>query len=218
VTPANRPAPNPNRPPTAAAPPRPAPDPRAAERIQRQQERAVARQREERRRRLQAAGLTLLGVLVVGGLLAWAIMYFLQPQPGRTVAIASQTHIAETEKGDDYTSVPPTSGEHYATTATNGVHQEPVPNELQVHNLEHGQIMVQYTCTDCPQLADQLAVFAQRYPKWVLVAPYPNPQVGARIALTAWGRIDTFDEYDEQRITRFIESYKNRGPERVIME
>jgi hypothetical protein len=67
-------------------------------------------------------------------------------------------------------------------------------------------------------LAEQLAVFNQRYPKWVLVAPYPDPTVGARIALTAWGRIDTFDEFDEQRITRFIEAYKNRGPERVIME
>ena len=29
-----------------------------------------------------------------------------------------------------------------------------------------------------------------------------------RIALTAWGRIDQFEEFDEARIRRFIEAYR----------
>jgi hypothetical protein len=29
-----------------------------------------------------------------------------------------------------------------------------------------------------------------------------------RIALTAWGRIDTLEDVDEQRIVRFIETYR----------
>ena len=29
-----------------------------------------------------------------------------------------------------------------------------------------------------------------------------------RIALTAWTRLDTFDEFDENRIVRFIDAYR----------
>jgi hypothetical protein len=32
--------------------------------------------------------------------------------------------------------------------------------------------------------------------------------MGHRIALTAWTRIDTFDESDEGRIVRFIDAYR----------
>jgi hypothetical protein len=39
----------------------------------------------------------------------------------------------------------------------------------------------------------------------VILAPYPNLET--RIALTAWGRIDTFEDFDEQRIVRFIDAY-----------
>jgi hypothetical protein len=30
----------------------------------------------------------------------------------------------------------------------------------------------------------------------------------SRIALTAWTRLDRFEEFDEKRITRFIDSYR----------
>jgi len=30
----------------------------------------------------------------------------------------------------------------------------------------------------------------------------------SRIAVTAWTRIDTLDEFDARRITRFIEAYR----------
>jgi len=39
----------------------------------------------------------------------------------------------------------------------------------------------------------------------LIVGPYKG--IGAKIALTAWGRIDKFDDYDEARIERFIEAY-----------
>jgi hypothetical protein len=35
------------------------------------------------------------------------------------------------------------------------------------------------------------------------------------VALTAWRWIDTFDEFDEQRIVSFIDEHKNNGPEFV---
>lgn len=203
----------------APAAPRPAADPRAAERITRQQERAAARRRLERQRQIRQALIGLVALALVVGGLAWVISRgAFAEAPGRSVPIVGWEHIDADKKGADHNSAPPTSGQHHTTTANAGVHTAPIPDEMQIHNLEHGQIMVQYTCTDCPDLAERLKGFAARYPKWVLVAPYPDPRVGARIALTAWGRIDTFDEYDEARIQRFIEYYKNKGRERVIAE
>ena len=40
----------------------------------------------------------------------------------------------------------------------------------------------------------------------MLLAPYPSMK--SRIALTAWTRLDRFDEFDEKRIVRFIEAYR----------
>jgi hypothetical protein len=44
--------------------------------------------------------------------------------------------------------------------------------------------------------------------EFVLVAPFPL--MSKRIALTAWGRVDTLDELDSPRIQRFIESYAGK--------
>ncbi len=112
-----------------------------------------------------------------------------------------------------YNTTPPTSGWHYATTARWGVHSNPIPDELQVHNLEHGGIMVQYSCADCPELVAQLEGVVKRYRSKVILAPYPD--MPARIALTAWGSIAELEDFDEGAIVRFIETYRNKGPERV---
>ena len=46
----------------------------------------------------------------------------------------------------------------------------------------------------------------RKYDKYVILAPYPTMK--SRIALTAWTRLDKFDEFDEKRIVRFIDSYR----------
>jgi hypothetical protein len=67
-------------------------------------------------------------------------------------------------------------------------------------------VLVQYDCRDCEALVAKLKAIVSRYPDQVILAPYPNLET--RVALTAWGRIDTFDEVDEPRIVRFIEAYR----------
>lgn len=103
-----------------------------------------------------------------------------------------------------YNSDPPTSGPHAPGLARWGVHAEPVPKELQVHNLEDGGVVIQYSCQDCPDLIKQLTTIAERYDR-VILAPYTG--LDRRIALTAWGRIDTFDEFDEARIVKFVKAH-----------
>ena len=76
-----------------------------------------------------------------------------------------------------------------------------------MHNLEDGGAVVQYNClAGCPQLVEQLKAVVRRYETRVVLAPYPG--MGSQIALTAWTRIDPFDEFDEKRIVRFIDAYR----------
>ena len=114
----------------------------------------------------------------------------------------------------DYDTSPPNSGPHYGfTTASWGISQNPIQNEVQVHNLEHGDVIVQYNTTDT-DLIDQLeALISGRsnYPSCYIVAPYPF--MDRTIALTAWGVIQYLDEYDEQAILDFIDAQRDRAPE-----
>lgn len=105
-----------------------------------------------------------------------------------------------------YNTDPPTSGPHYPTIVRWGVHEKPIARGFQVHNLEDGGVLVQYNCGDCPDLVEKLEGIARRYPKFVVLAPYPSMK--HRIALTAWGRIDTLETFDEARVTGFIKAFK----------
>jgi hypothetical protein len=64
---------------------------------------------------------------------------------------------------------------------------------------------VQYNC-ECPELVAKLKAIVDTYPRQVILAPYPTMK--SKIALTAWTRIDTLDDFDQKRIVRFIEAYR----------
>ncbi len=161
----------------------------------------VARQR---RRTLRTWGAVLAGALFLGAPLAWR---YSRPMPGEAVADLGNSHLAPGETYDGYNSRPPTSGPHYDQKAQDGVHNQPIPNELQVHNLEDGGVMVQYDCPDgCEELVEQLTGVVSRSKSEVILAPYPEME--SRIVLTAWGRIDRLEVFDEERIIDFIEAYR----------
>jgi hypothetical protein len=142
-------------------------------------------------------------------------------EPGTSVPLLGNQHVESLDTPHiPYNSNPPTSGPHLPFLAPWGVHHSPIPKELQVHNLEDGGVVIQYNCMHCPELIQKLEQLVQGYQQQaemekkkngftrhehVLLAPYPN--MDAAIALTAWGRIDKFNQYDEKRIKRFIEAY-----------
>lgn len=138
--------------------------------------------------------------------------------PGTAVPDLGNEHISTLDTPHPpYNSDPPTSGWHIPFIAKWGLHQKPIPRELQVHNLEDGGVVIQYDCpTPCPDLVKKLERLSERTlkrsePRYrhLLVAPYPGLASAGRraIALTAWGRMDRLEAYDEARITRFIEAY-----------
>ncbi|NOY83519.1 MAG: DUF3105 domain-containing protein [Nitrospirae bacterium] len=142
--------------------------------------------------------------------------------PGQSVPTLGNQHISSLRAPHaPYNSVPPTSGPHTHNVAQWGVYRQQVPDELQVHNLEDGGVMIQYDCSGCKDLMKQLESLVRSYYKkakaeekesggrskyqHIIVGPYKN--IGNKIALTAWGKIDKFDEFDEGRIRKFIEAY-----------
>jgi hypothetical protein len=169
-----------------------------------QDQRPPGQRQAHRRKRVGRAWLCLAaaGVLLVSAY--WAYGRLTEPVTWRSVPILPSPHIALGEPHPPYNSDPPTSGPHTGGLARWGVHTEPIPKEMQLHNLEDGGVAINYSCTDCPELVEQLKVVAERY-KQVVMAPYPG--LDRKIALTAWGKIDTFDEFDERRIVRFIDAH-----------
>jgi hypothetical protein len=183
------------------------------------------RKRDVRQRYVQMGiGVAAAVVVVIG--IGLFVVNRASAQPGRAVPNQGQTHIDKGQQHVAYNSKPPTSGPHWNLAGEApvnwGIYTDPIPDEGQIHNLEHGGIMIQYNCRDCPELVAQLTDFYNSYvpthklplfqnSSKIVIAPYydmPN-----RIALTAWTRIDSFDTYDEERITKFVEAWRDKGPE-----
>jgi Protein of unknown function (DUF3105) len=153
---------------------------------------------------LWAGGAAAAAAVVAGVFVYRAVT----TQPGVSQPDQGNRHIQTlNETIPPYNSEPPTSGPHLPYIAPWGIHTEPIPRQLQVHNLEDGGVMVQYNCPDaCPDLVAKLTVIVSGSERQVILAPYPGMKT--RIALTAWTRLDAFDEFDERRVRRFITAYR----------
>lgn len=170
-------------------------------------------QKEKEKRRmavwLQKLVFYLVGTVLLAGAGYWAYGYWKSGSPGEFVPSLGNRHIAPTEMGlITYNSDPPTSGPHLPYIARWGISETAIPKELQIHNLEDGGVLVQYNCPqtsqECRTLIEKLAQVVRRYDRAIL-APYAG--MSHKIALTAWSRIDKFNEFDEARIVKFIEAY-----------
>jgi hypothetical protein len=65
---------------------------------------------------------------------------------------------------------------------------------------------------DCEDVKTGLRGLVDRFQRWKIVA-VARENADAAIALTAWGRIDKMDSYDEDHIVAFVRRWRNRGPE-----
>ncbi len=166
--------------------------------------------------------IALIGIVVVAVVGFFLMQSFgvLRPEPGRRVPeSAVGIHVAEGQPVTTYNSTPPTSGPHWPSPAPWGVYDAPIPDERAVHNMEHGGVVISYnqlSPADVQKLKDIRATTpASRYGTVkVVIRPYDKIPAGT-IALTAWGRIDTLQQADEQRIRAFIDAYTDRCCEAV---
>lgn len=114
-----------------------------------------------------------------------------------------------------YSTVPPTSGRHWGAWSDCGFYNHPLPDELLVHNLEHGNIIVSYNLADSAEVA-KLRAAVEAIPlaeEYAIVRRYLAIPQGM-VALTTWGVLDRMEGVDPERIARFFADYPgNTGPE-----
>ncbi len=107
-----------------------------------------------------------------------------------------------------YASVPPTSGAHVPQTVAPGVYRQPIPEEIQVHALEHGHVLLQYARGTPAEAIRTLEAIARRHMRSVIVAPYDGIEHG--IAMTAWGWLERLERADRAAVERFVLRFANR--------
>tara|TARA_B100000749_G_scaffold162337_1_gene124811 strand:+ start:1977 stop:2528 length:552 start_codon:yes stop_codon:yes gene_type:complete len=134
-----------------------------------------------------------------------------------TGARGLNTHV-DTTQTVEYSTSPPTSGDHWKLPARCGFYEEGLPDEQIVHNLEHGNIVVSYNLSSdekVDQLKDALDGIGLSS-IWGVTRSYDKIPSGT-ISLAAWGVMDTMEEVDSERINTFFETYSGAlGPERII--
>jgi hypothetical protein len=135
--------------------------------------------------------------------------------PGDFLTDQGRVHLAvgEVNPVGYYNSTPPTSGTHAPSWVECGIYTEPIQDEFQVHNLEHGFVLIQYNSED-PALITEVASVAEalgEWPNYLIVAPYPEME--HTIALTAWGVTQYMETVDPSDIEAFADAYRGRGPE-----
>jgi hypothetical protein len=126
-------------------------------------------------------------------------------------------HVLESESVDDYSTVPPTSGDHWERWSDCGFFETGLPDERATHNLEHGIIVVSYnlaTAQEVEQLRTALTSI-RLYEDWGLTRFYDQIPQGT-VALATWGVLDTIDGIDPDRMNSFFDAYAgNLGPEQI---
>src|SRR6266850_1111312 len=90
-------------------------------------------------RRRWTFGAGVAAAVVVALIVGWFAYRAQANLPGQKFADLGNLHVQTVgDPHEPYNSTPPTSGPHLPYIAPWGIHTRPIPNELQVHNLEDG--------------------------------------------------------------------------------
>jgi Protein of unknown function (DUF3105) len=129
--------------------------------------------------------------------------------PGTPIKVMRDVHhlLSETTPHIKYNSIPPTSGPHVGWSIPTGIYNQEISNELQVHCLEHGHIIIQYKSDVSSDLKKYLERFAKLHPRDVILAP--SSRVRPAFVVTSWGRLQEFDKEDTAGVELFIKVFAN---------
>ena len=129
----------------------------------------------------------------------------------QTYESEGRTHVDTLTAKVEYKTFPPTSGPHYGIPAVWDIYDRPLNPIQEVHNLEHGGIVIQYGTRVPRSTVDQITALYRESPNGMLVAPLPR--LGNKVALTAWTHLATCTRFDEGAFTAFRDAYRAKGPE-----
>ena len=113
----------------------------------------------------------------------------------------------------DYVDQPPASGDHNACWAPWGIHEDVVPPENWVHNLEHGAIVYLWNCPDgCDDDRQSLEDFAKTLaPERVVVTAYTD--MDWEFAAIAWQNRLLLNCLDLAAMGSFYDDHVGQAPE-----
>jgi hypothetical protein len=109
---------------------------------------------------------------------------------------------------------PPSSGRHYYQWVLWGDYDTPVRLIEEVHNLEHGGMIIQYGNKVSKSDIEEINAFWQKDPTAMLVAPLPN--LGNKIALTAWTQWAECTSFDQKAFKAFQSAFRYHAPESSV--
>lgn len=187
-------------------------------RRQRLEARRAAKAAEMERRRKQQRREQMVRYLIISFVIVSLIWFiFLRNQTpseigGNPIAQFSTGGVNDhTTDPVQYESVPGVSGAHAPGALPCGVYNAKVPDESQVHMLEHGAVGINYQPTLAPETIEQIEDVVRDSGDNVFSAPYdglPKP-----IAVSSWSRIMELDEFDRAAIEEYIDVFAGKGPE-----
>jgi hypothetical protein len=124
----------------------------------------------------------------------------------KTFPEAGRDHIAANEQPDNWSSNPPTSGDHLGNPLPPGVYDNEQDMRALVHNLEHGYVVMLYRNIPQDQL-QQLREFAEaRDGSKLVLAPYSGLEQDG-VALAAWRNLETMQRVNMDVVQAFVNDY-----------
>lgn len=202
-----------------------------------QRRRQLQEQRDkERRKEARRRNMLTWGVVVVVAALVVGLIYLERQKESGPVGVAAEEagctaiqpveempSASHVDEGTDvqYSTSPPTSGDHYAQPAQAGFFPpstaEEESEERFVHNLEHGQIVIWYRPDAPSSVIDGIETYIDntKTPIGVLGVPYPTLDDSTSLVLTAWGAHQSCADVSSEVINEFRSRFQGRGPEQV---
>lgn len=131
------------------------------------------------------------------------------------IPVPSAVHVPLCTKVE-YSTNPPSGGNHWAEWAAFKEYSSPVPREMYVHDMEHGAVVLAYRCDDgCPEIVEALrqvrdGVTADpkclQYPGGppARIVITPDPELDTPVAAGAWGATYTATCIDKSSLASFI--------------
>ena len=163
-----------------------------------------------------------VAIIVVVGAVAWFARGERSDQSvleGRVLAFASEgsIHVRYGERVN-YRSNPPHSGPHYDTPANPAFYRSQIPDEVVVHNLEHGHVVLYYMPGSLTQEdEDYVAALARTYTAtWAAFLAVPRAEMDHPFVLAAWRHLMPLETLDRTLVEAFIDRFIGRGPENPV--
>jgi hypothetical protein len=128
----------------------------------------------------------------------------------------------------EYGTNPPSSGTHYGIWPVYKEYDAAVPRGFLVHGMEHGAVVIGYSCDDCEaEVAAARTLVAELGPDPLCCADpsctgattrvilAPDPRLETRWAAASWGFTLVADCFEPDAFRAFVEAHRGRGPEAV---